>query len=325
MLLRSGAMIGGCGPEFEPMRLGWDDHSSEGEIDDCTFVTTRSSFSAEDSDGRVENNYYIFPPCPGKTEAARSCTGTVEVTPSPLTGMEVTPSTPGRMEITSSIPVKMKVTAPPPVEMGVTSSLNVWLDAPPPPPVRIEVTEPSSVTLTPEQQQVLDLVQGGKNVFFSGPGGTGKTVVLQEIVKFFRQRYNKSHSGIFHLRHSCECFACNVAITAPTGIAAIPIGGSTLHRATGIGIPRRLGDFNRMWDRPIRLKWRNLSVLIVDEISMVSAELLEYLEQTIRRIRTEEMNLPGEPFGGLQATFSSCNPLRSRIERPVAINFLIED
>ena len=162
MLLRSGAMIGGCGPEFEPMRLGWDDHSSEGETDDCTFVTTRSSFSAEDSDGRVENNYYIFPPCPGKTEAARSCTGTVEVTPSPLTGMEVTPSTPGRMEITSSIPVKMKVTAPPPVEMGVTSSLNVWLDAPPPPPVRIEVTEPSSVTLTPEQQQVLDLVQGGK-------------------------------------------------------------------------------------------------------------------------------------------------------------------
>ena len=38
-------------------------------------------------------------------------------------------------------------------------------------------------------------------------------------MKFFRQRYNKSHSGIFHLRHSCECFACNVAITAPTGIA----------------------------------------------------------------------------------------------------------
>lgn len=84
------------------------------------------------------------------------------------------------------------------------------------------------------------------------------------------------------------------------GEPAIPIGGSTLHRATGIGIPRRPRDFNRMWHKPVRLKWRNLSVLIIDEISMVSAELLEYLEQTIRRIRTKEVNLPGEPFGGLQ-------------------------
>lgn len=159
--------------------------------------------------------------------------------------------------------------------------------------------------------------------------------------------------------YACGCFACKVAVTAPTGIAgevrepvfsimlgfyffnvhvlilrelilfwvycsdiiggivlrlwlwssyifwgagrsAIPIGGSTLHRAAGIGIPQRPKDFNRMWHKPVRQKWRNLSVLIVDEISMVSAELLEYLEQTIRRIRTEKDHLPGKPFGGLQ-------------------------
>lgn len=56
-------------------------------------------------------------------------------------------------------------------------------------------------------------------MFFSGPGGTGKTVVLQEILKFFRWRYYTSHSEYLRLGHACACFACNVAITAPTGIA----------------------------------------------------------------------------------------------------------
>jgi hypothetical protein len=71
-----------------------------------------------------------------------------------------------------------------------------------------------------------------------------------------------------------------------------------VHRATGIGIPRCTRDFNRMWQH--KQKWRHLSVWIIDEISMVSAELLEYLEQTIRRMRTKQEDLPGKPFGGLQ-------------------------
>jgi ATP-dependent exoDNAse (exonuclease V) alpha subunit len=53
-----------------------------------------------------------------------------------------------------------------------------------------------------------------------------------------------------------------------------------------------------MWQH--KQKWRHLSVWIIDEISMVSAELLEYLEQTIRRMRTKQEDLPGKPFGGLQ-------------------------
>jgi len=60
-----------------------------------------------------------------------------------------------------------------------------------------------------------------------------------------------------------------------------------------------------MWHKPVRTKWRNLSVLIVDEISMVSAELLEYLEQTISKIRSiGNDDLPGRPFGGLQVRTS---------------------
>lgn len=55
-----------------------------------------------------------------------------------------------------------------------------------------------------------------------------------------------------------------------------------------------------MWS--VRNRWRNLKVLIIDEISMISAEMLEYLEQTVRAIRAkykhdDEKDLP---FGGLQ-------------------------
>jgi hypothetical protein len=94
--------------------------------------------------------------------------------------------------------------------------------------------------------------------------------------------------------------SCRSQLLLDVGCSAIPIGGSTIHRATGIGIPRRTVDFGKMWKKPNRRKWRSAKVWIIDEISMVSAEMLEYLEQTIRTIRTPKRNLPGEPFGGLQ-------------------------
>ena len=77
------------------------------------------------------------------------------------------------------------------------------------------------------------------------------------------------------------------------GGPALPIGGSTLHRAAGIGIPRCPNDFKRMWN--FKNKLRNLRVLIVDEISMVSAELLDRLEEKICEIRGNR-----RAFGGIQ-------------------------
>lgn len=76
-------------------------------------------------------------------------------------------------------------------------------------------------------------------------------------------------------------------------------------------MPRCSRDFSRMWD--VKDKWRALDVLIIDEISMISAELLDYLEQTISKIRyyrTKEQDPRSgnkkassedeKPFGGLQ-------------------------
>jgi len=56
-------------------------------------------------------------------------------------------------------------------------------------------------------------------VFFTGSGGTGKTHVLKQILRFFKQKYSKYHSDFLYMGHACECFQCNVAVTAPTGIA----------------------------------------------------------------------------------------------------------
>lgn len=55
-----------------------------------------------------------------------------------------------------------------------------------------------------------------------------------------------------------------------------------------------------MWS--VRKRWRNLKVLIIDEISMISAEMLDYLEQTVRAIRAkdEDDDEKDLPFGGIQ-------------------------
>ncbi|KAG6541057.1 hypothetical protein Mapa_017544 [Marchantia paleacea] len=176
---------------------------------------------------------------------------------------------------------------------------------------------------SPEQQRVIKLVNEGKNVFFTGAGGTGKTYVLKYMIASLKKKFGITHrapqpGAVEGSVVYCSCFTCSVAVTAATGIA----GGTTLHSATGIGVPRRIRDFARMYQTRVKTKWRNLKVLIIDEISMISAEVFEYLEQTITEVRKaseEEMDLeevtalrsiteasvrPKEdqyrPFGGLQ-------------------------
>ena len=56
----------------------------------------------------------------------------------------------------------------------------------------------------------------------------------------------------------------NVAIAAPTGVAAINIGGETLHSVAGCGVPSVVGDLGKMWFH--RSKWRSMDLLIIDEV-----------------------------------------------------------
>ncbi|CDO75871.1 hypothetical protein BN946_scf184672.g4 [Trametes cinnabarina] len=81
------------------------------------------------------------------------------------------------------------------------------------------------IKLSPEQQEVLDMVKRGKSVFFTGSAGTGKSVLLREIIKLRGGRPSS-----------------RLGVTASTGIASVNIGGCTLHSWAGIGLGKEDKD-----------------------------------------------------------------------------------
>lgn len=143
----------------------------------------------------------------------------------------------------------------------------------------------SKVFLSDEQRHVLQLVSTkSKSVFFTGSAGTGKSVLLREIINTLRKK---------HVREPDR-----IAVTASTGLAACNIGGVTLHSFAGIGlgkepVPELVKKIKR--NQKAKHRWMRTKVLIIDEISMVDGDLFDKLEQLAREIRNN-----GRPFGGIQ-------------------------
>lgn len=134
--------------------------------------------------------------------------------------------------------------------------------------------------LDAEQQKVVDAVKSGKNVFFTGPAGTGKSHVIRHIAG-----NNPS-----------------VVLTALTGIAAANIDGKTLHSFAGIGLARESKEeLRRMAMKSVMTteRWKRCKTLVVDEVSMMSASLLEKVDYVARGCR----NMFDVPFGGIQVVF----------------------
>ena len=97
-----------------------------------------------------------------------------------------------------------------------------------------------------------------------------------------------------------------VAVTAPTGLAAVNVGGSTIPSFSGIGLGR--GDPMNILARVLKSQkatanWKQARVLVVDEISMLSAELFDLLDFIGKRVCRVD-----RPFGGLQLIL--CGDLR---------------
>ncbi|CAA9961275.1 ATP-dependent DNA helicase PIF1 [Pyrenophora teres f. maculata] len=141
------------------------------------------------------------------------------------------------------------------------------------------------IFLSEEQQNVLNLVtEYKKSVFFTGSAGTGKSVLLREIIAALRRKYVREPD--------------RVAVTASTGLAACNIGGVTLHSFSGIGLGKEPAeDLVKKIRRNQKAKqrWMRTKVLIMDEVSMVDGDLFDKLEQIARTIRNN-----GRPFGGIQ-------------------------
>jgi ATP-dependent DNA helicase PIF1 len=138
----------------------------------------------------------------------------------------------------------------------------------------------SGSSLSAEQQRFVELVLSGDNVLLSGVGGTGKSTALKAAIAAL------DTAGIPH------------AMVAPTGVAAILLGGQTLHAFAGCGRAEHVKDLGNMWSR--KNEWRSVRVLIVDEFSMLSAELLDWLDAQVRQIRGDS----SAPFGGIALVFA---------------------
>lgn len=110
------------------------------------------------------------------------------------------------------------------------------------------------VFLSNEQKHILKLVQHGSNIFYTGSAGTGKSVLLREIIKTLKQKFTTALDAI--------------AITASTGIAACNIGGVTLHSFGGIGLgvetPEQLANKIKK-NKKATGRWLRTKVLIIDE------------------------------------------------------------
>ncbi len=133
------------------------------------------------------------------------------------------------------------------------------------------------------QDEALAILKTGGNVFLTGEPGSGKTHTVNAYVSWL-------------MEHGIE-----VAITAATGIAATHIGGMTIHSWSGIGIKRMLTAYDLdalSQNKRIVHNVRDTKVLVIDEVSMLSATTLDMVDAVCRELRGIQ-----EPFGGLQVVF----------------------
>lgn len=136
------------------------------------------------------------------------------------------------------------------------------------------------------QQAAFDAAVAGKSIFITGPGGTGKSFLINKL-------YDTLTSGSF------GAIPKKIGITALTGCAALLLHpkAKTLHSWAGIGLgkeaPAQLLAYVRKTKNAAN--WRKADGLIIDEISMMTADLFDKLDFIAKAMRKSDA-----PFGGLQ-------------------------
>lgn len=152
-------------------------------------------------------------------------------------------------------------------------------------PAKSHLPKAAAISLSKEQQHVRELVvERGQSVFFTGPAGTGKSVLMRAIIQDLKRKHARDPE--------------RVAVTASTGLAACNIGGMTLHSFSGIGLGKE--DVQTLIKKirrnpKAKNRWLRTKTLIMDEVSMVDGELFDKLSQIGRTIRNN-----GRPWGGIQ-------------------------
>ena len=135
----------------------------------------------------------------------------------------------------------------------------------------------TELVLTDEFTQALALLSGGKHLFLTGKAGTGKSTLIRRFISETDR---------------------NVVVVAPTGIAALNVDGYTIHRLFSFNTTTSLDDVRtgRYYPGRFAKTIASLDTLIIDEASMVRADLFDQVTAALERFGPA----PGTPFGGVQ-------------------------
>ena len=142
-------------------------------------------------------------------------------------------------------------------------------------PSAAPVSAVSLPALSEEQQELFRLIEDtGEHVFITGRAGTGKSTLLQHFAWNTKKQ---------------------IAICAPTGVAALNVEGQTIHSLFRLPIGL-IGDADIDQNDATRRILNAIETLVIDEISMVNADLMDAIDRSLRQARGRR----GEPFGGVQ-------------------------
>lgn len=131
-----------------------------------------------------------------------------------------------------------------------------------------------------EFQRASALLEAGESVFITGKAGTGKSTLLRYFLDTTQRR---------------------AVVAAPTGVAALNVGGQTIHRLFSFPstVTAEFPSGDDYFPRRNHKVLNSLETLVIDEVSMVRADLLDAVDTALRRFGP----IPGQPFGGVQMVF----------------------
>lgn len=115
------------------------------------------------------------------------------------------------------------------------------------------------IDLNNGQQEVMDALLAGYNVFLTGSAGTGKSVVIREFTK------------------KAQSMGKNVVVVAPTGIAALNVDGATIHRTFNVPLHPLVNEPSKLPNEILV----NCDTLIIEEISMCRIDLFDYIARMV--------------------------------------------